>query len=155
MVDFIKKASLNMNFLGFKGRYGFEKDGNAMVVSKAFLPNVFAQFIIKDRSDVDNLDFSIRNVLYHRMDDGMNLYYMDTFQWKTFNGKPPKDTVTLSYETLPMLPLAANAVLKAINCFAIIVQFLGSLFFIFYLKTSSKYMFVTIALGNLCLLGHI
>ena len=147
----IKRASLNLEMTGFKGKYGF-KTRNGMTVSKPFLPIVISQIVINNFSDVENAKYQLNNIAYHDLEEGMTLHTLEPIQWRTFNRKPPVDEMKVTIVKLPMLPFGLNVALKTISAISLVLIAVVTYFHLKSTSFENAFSKLAIAIGSTLLL---
>ena len=158
IAEIIKKASLNLEMTGFKGVYGFKNEGGA-IVSNSFFPVFFSQYVLINKTDLIGLEYEQINIAYHSTDDMSILNHLQPIHWRTFDGKPPKDSLLLINLKLPMIPISLNIVFILIAIVSTVPIF-PILFYIIKgkrntLEGGNKFAILLLSCGNALMISHV
>ena len=153
IVKIIKRACLDFKMTGFKGHYQFKND-SGQVVSNSFLPVVLTQIVLFDRSDEENVDFDFINVAHHNIEEGHILHEIAPLKWRTFDGLPPRDSLTIYKTKVPMIPIGTNVVLKIIASLLIIASLALGSFITAKKQPKCKLSLWFLIIGDCLLLSH-
>ena len=155
LMDIVKKAILNMDFIGLKGVYGYKNDNlKGTFEAKVHFPTAFFQMIFHNRT-VENLT-NFNTVKSAVFKNGTLIETRNGFNWLTYNGEGPKGSMNIEIVQLPLCPFGFNVFLKSIASLLALAIAMSWMFIVAYRKmgeNSTSIFFI--AFGNVMIISHI